>query len=182
MECRKRSRCRLPPRRRVNLMEGGLVSNVGGCAGYGNGTIGSTITASGVARPERAHVMKETAIADAYPDLSGFIMTKLFDFDGYSNHILAGLNPAETRELQELERVIPSLSEWNAYTMQPISEREKRWAYLLQKHIDAMKPHTTLCDNCGRSFHYGGAGPDSTTEQGAAEPAPREPPGPAGEY
>ena len=49
------------------------------------------------------------------------------------------LDPAETRELRALEQVIPSLAEWNAYTMQPVSEREKRWAYLFEKHIDAMK-------------------------------------------
>jgi len=28
---------------------------------------------------------------------------------------------------------------WDAYTMQPISEHEKRWAYLSQKHFDTME-------------------------------------------
>ena len=69
-------------------------------------------------------------------------MAKLFLFDEYSTCILTGLNFAETRELQKLEQVIPSLAEWNTCTMQPISEREKRWAYLSQKHIDAMKQAT----------------------------------------
>ncbi|GAB1717479.1 MAG: hypothetical protein NTAFB05_25210 [Nitrobacter sp.] len=66
-------------------------------------------------------------------------MAKLFSFDEYSTRILTGLNIVETHELQELEQVIPSLAEWNAYTMQPVSEREKRWAYLSQKHIEAIK-------------------------------------------
>ena len=66
-------------------------------------------------------------------------MAKLFSFDDYSDRILTGLNLSETRELQELEQVVPALAEWNAYTMQPVSGREKRWAYLSQKHIDAMK-------------------------------------------
>ncbi|HVV41820.1 MAG TPA: hypothetical protein VHC94_12220 [Nitrobacter sp.] len=66
-------------------------------------------------------------------------MAKLLYFAEYSPRILTGLSLAETRELGELEQVIPSLAEWNAYTMQPVSEREKRWAYLSQKHIDAMK-------------------------------------------
>jgi hypothetical protein len=69
-------------------------------------------------------------------------MAKLFSFDEYSTRILTGLNIVETHELQELEQVIPSLAEWNAYTMQPVSEREKRWAYLSQKHIEAMKRAT----------------------------------------
>lgn len=67
-----------------------------------------------------------------------FAVAQLFYFDEYSNRILTGLTLAETQELQQLERVNPSLAEWDAYTMQPISEREKRWAYLSQKHIDAM--------------------------------------------
>lgn len=68
-----------------------------------------------------------------------FAMAKLFYFTEYSARILTGLNLAETRELRELEQAVPSLAEWDACTMQPISEREKRWAYLSQKHIDAMK-------------------------------------------
>lgn len=67
-----------------------------------------------------------------------FAMAKLFYFAEYSARVLTGLSLAETRELQKLEQVVPSLAEWSAYTMQPISGREKRWAYLSQKHIDAM--------------------------------------------
>lgn len=45
---------------------------------------------------------------------------------------------AETRELEALERAIPSLSDWDASTLQPLSEAETRWACLSQKPIDAM--------------------------------------------
>lgn len=67
------------------------------------------------------------------------VMAKIFYFDEYSNQILTGLTLAETRELEELERRVPSLAEWDAYTMQPVSDHEKRWAYLSQKHIEAME-------------------------------------------
>ena len=66
-------------------------------------------------------------------------MAQLFYFDECSNHILCGLPLAETRELEALERVTPSLTKWDGYTMQPVSERERGWAYLSQKHIDAMR-------------------------------------------
>jgi hypothetical protein len=65
-------------------------------------------------------------------------MAQVFHFDEFSNRILTGLTLAETRELEELERRVPSLAEWDAYTMQPVSDHEKRWAYLSQKHIEAM--------------------------------------------
>lgn len=65
-------------------------------------------------------------------------MAQIFYFDEYSNRILVGLTRTETRELEALERATPSLSDWDAYTMQPVSAAEKRWAYLSQKHIDAM--------------------------------------------
>jgi hypothetical protein len=50
---------------------------------------------------------------------------------------LVGLTLAETRELESLERRNPSFAEWDADTLQPVSDQEKRWAYLSQKHIDA---------------------------------------------
>jgi hypothetical protein len=65
-------------------------------------------------------------------------VVQLFYFDEYANRILVGLTLAETRELAALERATPSLADWDAYTMQPVSDAEKRWAYLSQKHIDAM--------------------------------------------
>lgn len=71
-------------------------------------------------------------------------MAQIFYFDEYANRILVGLTVAETRELEALERATPSLSDWNAYTMQPVSDAEKRWTYLSQKHIDAMTLRTRL--------------------------------------
>ena len=65
-------------------------------------------------------------------------VAQIFYFDRYANRILTGLTLAETRELEALERHNPSLAEWDAYTMQPVSENERRWAYLSQKHIEAM--------------------------------------------
>jgi len=67
----------------------------------------------------------------------------IFYFDEYANRILIGLTLAETRELEALERRTPSLAEWDAFTMQPLSEHEKRWAYLSEKHIDAMERRAT---------------------------------------
>ena len=69
-------------------------------------------------------------------------VAQLFYFDEYANRILVGLTLAETRELEVLECMTPSLSDWDAYTMQPVSDAEKRWAYLSQKHIDAMARRT----------------------------------------
>jgi hypothetical protein len=66
-------------------------------------------------------------------------MCQVFHLDNRPGGTLAGLTPAEARELEALEREIPSLADWDAYTMQPISEHEKRWAYLSQKHVDAME-------------------------------------------
>jgi hypothetical protein len=63
----------------------------------------------------------------------------IFNIDAAANRILIGLTLAETLELESLERRTPSLAEWDAFTMQPVSEHEKRWAYLSQKHIDAMR-------------------------------------------
>lgn len=71
-------------------------------------------------------------------------MAQIFYFDEYTNRILIGLTLAETRELEALERLTPSLSDWNAYTMQPVSDAEKRWTYLSQKHIDATTHGTPL--------------------------------------
>lgn len=71
-------------------------------------------------------------------------MARIFYFDEYTSRILVGLTFAETRELETLERVMPTLSDWNAYTMQPVSGAERRWAYLSQKHIDAMTHGTRL--------------------------------------
>ena len=65
-------------------------------------------------------------------------VAQLFYFDRGSTRILPGLTLAETRALAALERECPSLAEWDAYTMQPVSAREKRWAYLSQKHIEAV--------------------------------------------
>lgn len=53
-----------------------------------------------------------------------------------------GRSPASRpRKPESLGRLneTPSLADWDAYTMQPISEHEKRWAYLSQKHVDAME-------------------------------------------
>lgn len=72
-------------------------------------------------------------------------MAQIFQFDAYANRILIGLTLAETRELEALECATPSLSDWSAYTMQPVSNAEKRWAYLSQKHIDATTHRTRLC-------------------------------------
>ena len=71
-------------------------------------------------------------------------MAQIFYFDEYTNRILVGLTRDETRELEALERAAPSLADWDAYTMQPVSDAEKRWAYLSQKHIDAMTYRTRL--------------------------------------
>ena len=71
-------------------------------------------------------------------------MAQIFYFDAYANRILIGLTLAETRELEALERATPSLSDWNGYTMQPVSNAEKRWTYLSQKHIDATTRRTRL--------------------------------------
>lgn len=76
--------------------------------------------------------------------LSVTAVAQLFYFDDYADRFLAGLTLAETRELEALEHATPSVSDWNAYTMQPASDAEKRWAYLSQKHIDAMMHRTRL--------------------------------------
>jgi hypothetical protein len=65
-------------------------------------------------------------------------MVQIFRFDTHASRTFVGLTLAETRELERLERIIPSLSDWNAYTMQPVSDTEKRWAYLSQKRVDAI--------------------------------------------
>ncbi len=62
-------------------------------------------------------------------------MDQLFYLEDHP--VLAGLTLAETRELESLERRNPSFAEWDADTLQPVSDQEKRWAYLSQKHIDA---------------------------------------------
>jgi hypothetical protein len=66
-------------------------------------------------------------------------MVTIFYIDAGADRILIGLTLAETRELEALERRTPSLAEWDAFSMQPVSSHEKRWAYLSQKHIDAMR-------------------------------------------
>jgi hypothetical protein len=71
-------------------------------------------------------------------------VAQIFYFDACANRILIGLTLAETHELEALERTTPSLSDWNAYTLQPVSNAEKRWAYLSQKHIDATTHRTRL--------------------------------------
>jgi hypothetical protein len=63
-------------------------------------------------------------------------MAATFYFDEYANRVLISLTLAEKRELEALERRISSLTEWDAYAMQPISEHERRWAYLSKKHIE----------------------------------------------
>lgn len=78
-----------------------------------------------------------------FRNVAGLPMARIFQFDEYANRILTGLTLAETRELEALERETPSLADWDAFTMQPVSEQEKRWAYLSQKHIDAMQRQTT---------------------------------------
>lgn len=64
-------------------------------------------------------------------------MPHLYHFKDYYHRPLAELTLAETLELETLEKVVPSLSEWDAYAMLPISEREKRWAFLSQKYVDS---------------------------------------------
>lgn len=71
-------------------------------------------------------------------------MVQIFRLDTHASRISVGLTLAETRELERLERIIPSLSDWNAYTMQPVSDTEKRWAYLSQKHVDAITRRARL--------------------------------------
>lgn len=69
-------------------------------------------------------------------------MEQLFHMEDHPT--LAGLTLAETRELESLERRNPSFAEWDVDTLQPISEQEKRWAYLSQKHIDAAQRPTDM--------------------------------------
>ena len=64
-------------------------------------------------------------------------MSQLYHLDQYCHRTSTGLTIAEMLEFASLERSALSLTEWDAYTMQPISEREKRWAYLFRKYIDA---------------------------------------------
>ncbi|GEM_PF-4209054 len=52
---------------------------------------------------------------------------------------LAGLTPAETREFKALDQSSPSLADWDAYTMQPTSETERRWVFLSQRHTEAVE-------------------------------------------
>lgn len=88
--------------------------------------------------PSLPMLRKRHSIA-AFDDVAAVAaVAQLFYFDAYADHVLVGLTLAETRELEMLDRVTPSLSDWDGYTMQPISGAEKRWAYLSQKHIDAM--------------------------------------------
>jgi hypothetical protein len=65
-------------------------------------------------------------------------MVQVSYLDECAKCVRTGLTLAETRELEALERRKPSLAEWDAYTMQPISEHERRWAHLSQKYIEAV--------------------------------------------
>lgn len=64
-------------------------------------------------------------------------MPRVYYLDDYRRRVLVGLTLQETFELEALERVTPSLADWDGYSMQPVSEREKRWEFLTQKNIDA---------------------------------------------
>jgi hypothetical protein len=73
-------------------------------------------------------------------------MGQILQLKDYLERSLAGLTPAETREFKALDQSIPSLADWDAYTMQPISENERRWVYLFQRHTEAMEQATGRMD------------------------------------
>jgi hypothetical protein len=87
-------------------------------------------------------------------------MDQLFYFEKHP--ALAGLTLAETRELKFLERRNPSFAEWDPHTLQPISDQEKRWAYLSQKYVDAtQRPNDPMIETpaaCALHLAAGQAG------------------------
>lgn len=63
-------------------------------------------------------------------------MSEPYDLDEYRHRNLAGVSLVETLEFEALERSAFSLEEWDAYSMEPVSKQEKRWAYLFRRQID----------------------------------------------